>query len=134
MKTERGRVWYARKYDAAQAGSIDGSCTNQESEEHFHDHGVVRAVAAQQCGLYNSTCILDSGNHNNDSNDIKECRDGGESSSLKTVFATRLHPLTTEGKLKQFFSSYGDLVSVTLIRNIGISSCVSLVSFLNWKW
>jgi len=100
------RVWYPRRYDAAQAGSIDGSVTmleeqgpqDQDLEQApLHDHGLLRAITAQQLSLYQHE----------------------EEKERRTLFVSGLDLRTTESRLSQYFSTFGGLSKVNLLTNIG---------------
>ncbi|CAJ0647006.1 4743_t:CDS:2 [Entrophospora sp. SA101] len=63
-------MWYAKKYDPLQAGSIDGT------DSVPHDHGIIRAQLSNYLPP-------------RDNNDIT-------SDPYKTLFVGRLNPITTE--------------------------------------
>ena len=112
MKGHGGKaVWYARKYDAAQAGSIDGSLDGsvmtQEGEApvSVHDHGLVRAIRAQQLCLHQLPGPPSS--------------QGAEDPARRTLFVTRLEQRTTEDQVSHHFSAFGLLSKVSLVRNMG---------------
>lgn len=79
----------AKAYDPLKAGSIDG--TDVEP----HDRAVWRAMGAR----------------------YKPNR-GVQGDPLLTLFVSRLNPQTTEDKLRQVFSKYGDVRRLRLVRDI----------------
>ncbi|GAN01079.1 U11/U12 snRNP 35K [Mucor ambiguus] len=95
-------MWYLKEYDPIKAGSIDG--TDTES----HDAAIDRATQSQ----YRPPHHL-----NTDPN----C----------TVFVGRLSFDTVESALKAHFEKYGEIASVSLIRNqvTGLSQGYGFVSF-----
>lgn len=92
----------AKVYDPLKAGSIDG--TDVEP----HDRAVWRAMSAQY--KPNKGVIGD---------------------PLLTLFVSRLNPLTTEEKLHQVFSKYGDIQRLRLVRDIvtGLSKRYAFVEY-----
>lgn len=79
----------AKFYDPLKAGSIDG--TDVEP----HDRAVWRAM----CARYKPN-------------------KGVVGDPLLTLFVARLNPQTTENKLRQIFSQYGDIQRLRLVRDI----------------
>lgn len=85
---------YAKEYDPLKAGSIDGTDTEP------HDKAISRAMQAHY-----------------------EPPHGLKSKPERTLFVARFGPKITKHELKEFFSRYGDVVSVKIIVDIvtGIS-------------
>ncbi|XP_026183656.1 U11/U12 small nuclear ribonucleoprotein 35 kDa protein [Mastacembelus armatus] len=79
----------AKVYDPLKAGSIDG--TDVEP----HDRAVWRAMSARY-----------------------KPNKGVRGDPLLTLFVARLNPQTTEDKLYQVFSKYGDIQQLRLVRDI----------------
>ncbi|KAM6907390.1 U11/U12 small nuclear ribonucleoprotein 35 kDa protein [Xenentodon cancila] len=92
----------ATQYDPLKAGSIDG--TDVEP----HDRAVWRAMCAR----------------------YKPNR-GVAGDPLLTLFVARLNPQTTEDKLRQVFSKYGDIQRLRLVRDIvtGFSKGYAFVEY-----
>lgn len=92
----------AKVYDPLKAGSIDG--TDVEP----HDRAVWRAMSAQY-----------------------KPNKGVVGDPLLTLFVSRLNPLTTEEKLHQVFSKYGDIQRLRLVRDIvtGFSKRYAFVEY-----
>ncbi|RHZ69755.1 hypothetical protein Glove_279g39 [Diversispora epigaea] len=84
-------MWYAKKYDPLQAGSIDGTDTIP------HDHAIARA----QVSVF-----------------VKPTSESLTEDPLKTLFVGRLNPLTTEETLKKTFERFGSIKCARLVRNI----------------
>ncbi|KAM9329610.1 U11/U12 small nuclear ribonucleoprotein 35 kDa protein [Gastrophryne carolinensis] len=78
----------AKDYDPLKAGSIDGT------DEEPHDRAVLRAMLARY--VPNKGVVGD---------------------PLLTLFVARLSPQTTEEKLKEVFSRYGDIQRIRLVRD-----------------
>lgn len=78
----------AKEYDPLKAGSIDGT------DEEPHDRAVLRAMLARY--VPNKGVVGD---------------------PLLTLFVARLSPQTTEEKLKEVFSRYGDIQRIRLVRD-----------------
>lgn len=95
-----------RRYDPLKAGSIDGTDVKP------HDHGIVRAMEA----TYKTNKHV-------------------ESDPKLTLFVARLSPATTEDKLRQFFSQFGELKSCRLVRDIitGLSKRYGFVEFYDLR-
>nr|CAG8640266.1 12969_t:CDS:2 [Entrophospora candida] len=85
-------MWYAKKYDPLQAGSIDGT------DSVPHDHGIIRAQLSNYLPP-------------RDNNDIT-------SDPYKTLFVGRLNPITTEGTLRHLFEKFGSIKKVKLVCNL----------------
>ncbi|KAM4709510.1 U11/U12 small nuclear ribonucleoprotein 35 kDa protein [Discoglossus pictus] len=79
----------AKQYDPLKAGSIDGT------DEEPHDRAILRAILARY--VPNKGVIGD---------------------PHLTLFVARLSPQTTEEKLKEAFSRYGDIKRLRLIRDL----------------
>lgn len=92
----------AKVYEPLKAGSIDG--TDVEP----HDRAVWRAMSAQY-----------------------KPNKGVVGDPLLTLFVSRLNPLTTEEKLHQVFSKYGDIQRLRLVRDIvtGFSKRYAFVEY-----
>lgn len=92
----------AKVYDPLKAGSIDG--TDVEP----HDRAVWRAMSAQY-----------------------KPNKGVVGDPLLTLFVSSLNPLTTEEKLHQVFSKYGDIQRLRLVRDIvtGFSKRYAFVEY-----
>lgn len=92
----------AKVYDPLKAGSIDG--TDVEP----HDRAVWRAMSAQY-----------------------KPNKGVVGDPLLTLFVSRLNPLTTEEKLHQVFSKFGDIQRLRLVRDIvtGLSKRYAFVEY-----
>ena len=88
-------------YDPLLAGSIDGTDTKP------HDGAVARAM----CSSYTAK--------------------SDPELSEYTLFVGRLNPLTEEDTLREYFSRYGTIRDVTVVRNIvtGESRCYAFVVF-----
>ncbi|TYZ62512.1 hypothetical protein PybrP1_008722 [[Pythium] brassicae (nom. inval.)] len=86
------RRWFAREYEPAAAGNIDGT----ESEP--HDRALVRAAKRARFDARRDPKIK------------------GE--PLRTLFVGRLSFATDERALAAFFARYGELVRVRLVRDI----------------
>ncbi|ORZ03569.1 hypothetical protein BCR43DRAFT_520689 [Syncephalastrum racemosum] len=85
-------MWFADVYDPLLAGALDGSAGAP------HDAAIQRA----QCSHYKPPKHV-------------------STDPLKTLYVGRLNFDTTEASLEQHFKLYGDIVSVTIIRNLGKS-------------
>lgn len=92
----------AKLYDPLKAGSIDG--TDVEP----HDRAVWRAMGARY-----------------------KPNKGVFGDPLLTLFVSRLNPMTTEDKLYQVFSKYGDILQLRLVRDIvtGFSKRYAFVEY-----
>lgn len=92
----------AKVYEPLKAGSIDG--TDVEP----HDRAVWRAMSAKY-----------------------KPNKGVVGDPLLTLFVSRLNPLTTEEKLHQVFSKYGDIQRLRLVRDIvtGLSKRYAFVEY-----
>ncbi|EPB92088.1 hypothetical protein HMPREF1544_01152 [Mucor circinelloides 1006PhL] len=95
-------MWYLKEYDPIKAGSIDGTDTEP------HDAAVDRATQSQ----YRPPHFL-------------------KTDPNCTVFVGRLSFDTVESALKTHFEKYGDITSVSIIRNqvTGLSQGYGFVSF-----
>ncbi|XP_028277447.1 U11/U12 small nuclear ribonucleoprotein 35 kDa protein [Parambassis ranga] len=92
----------AKVYDPLKAGSIDG--TDVEP----HDRAVWRAMGARY-----------------------KPNKGVVGDPLLTLYVARLNPQTTEDKLHQVFSKYGDIQRLRLVRDIvtGFSKCYAFIEY-----
>lgn len=92
----------AKVYDPLKAGSIDG--TDVEP----HDQAVWRAMGVQY-----------------------KPNKGVHGDPLLTLFVARLNPQTTEDKLYEVFSKYGDIKQLRLVRDIvtGISKRYAFIEY-----
>ncbi|KAF0038359.1 U11/U12 small nuclear ribonucleoprotein 35 kDa protein [Scophthalmus maximus] len=92
----------AKVYDPLKAGSIDG--TDVEP----HDRAVWRAIGARY-----------------------KPNKGVVGDSLLTLYVARLNPQTTEDKLLQVFSKYGDIQRLRLVRDIvtGVSKGYAFIEY-----
>jgi len=86
-------MWYAKKYDPLQAGSIDGT------DAVPHDHGILRAQ--------NSIYVPPSD------------KDDATGDPFHTIFVGRLNPETTEETLTRVFEKFGSIKKMRIVRNIG---------------
>ncbi|KAM9788861.1 U11/U12 small nuclear ribonucleoprotein 35 kDa protein [Neosynchiropus ocellatus] len=93
----------AKVYDPLKAGSIDG--TDVEP----HDRAVWRAM----CARYKPN-------------------KGVVGDPLLTLFVARLNPLTTEEKLHQTFSKYGDIKRIRLVRDV-VTGFSKRYAFIEYK-
>ncbi|KAM8835076.1 U11/U12 small nuclear ribonucleoprotein 35 kDa protein [Synchiropus picturatus] len=93
----------AKVYDPLKAGSIDG--TDVEP----HDRAVWRAM----CARYKPN-------------------KGVVGDPLLTLFVARLNPLTTEEKLHQTFSKYGDIKRLRLVRDV-VTGFSKRYAFIEYK-
>ncbi|CEG62809.1 hypothetical protein RMATCC62417_00080 [Rhizopus microsporus] len=95
-------MWYSKEYDPIQAGSIDGHGTVP------HDNAIKRAM---------NTHYKPPQHLKTDAN----C----------TLFVGRLSFDTVESTLQDYFSQFGDIVNVTIIRNnvTGLSEGYGFVTF-----
>lgn len=93
----------AKEYDPLKAGSIDG--TDVEP----HDRAVWRAM----CARYKPN-------------------KGVQGDPLLTLFVARLNPLTTEDKLHEVFSKYGDIRQLRLVRDI-VTGFSKRYAFIEYK-
>ncbi|KAF0476680.1 RNA-binding domain-containing protein [Gigaspora margarita] len=102
-------MWYAKKYEPLQAGSIDGTDTVP------HDHGILRAQNA---------CYVPPSNE-----------EGLTSDPFKTLFVGRLNPITTEKTLKNTFEKFGSIKHIRLVRNLvtGDSRGYAFIEFTHEK-
>ncbi|CAN8004245.1 unnamed protein product [Ixodes hexagonus] len=78
-----------RTYDPLKAGSIDGTDVKP------HDHGVVRALEA----TYKPSKYI-------------------KTDPKLTLFVGRLNPATSEERLREFFTHYGEVRSCRLVRDV----------------
>ncbi|KAM4051723.1 U11/U12 small nuclear ribonucleoprotein 35 kDa protein isoform 1-T2 [Anomaloglossus baeobatrachus] len=92
----------AKDYDPLTAGSIDGT------DEEPHDRAVLRAMLARY--VPNKGVVGD---------------------PQLTLFVARLSQQTTEQKLKEVFSRYGDVQRIRLIRDFitGFSKCYAFIEY-----
>ncbi|XP_072302242.1 U11/U12 small nuclear ribonucleoprotein 35 kDa protein [Eucyclogobius newberryi] len=92
----------AREYDPLKAGSIDGT------DDEPHDRAIFRAMAARY-----------------------KPNKGVVGDPLLTLFVARLNPVTTEDKLHQVFSKFGDIQRLRLARDIvtGFSKRYAFVEY-----
>lgn len=93
----------AKEYDPLKAGSIDGT------DEEPHDRAVLRAMLARY--VPNKGVVGD---------------------PQLTLFVARLSQETTEEKLKEFFSRYGDIQRIRLVRDI-ITGFSKGYAFIEYK-
>ncbi|XP_068188255.1 U11/U12 small nuclear ribonucleoprotein 35 kDa protein [Antennarius striatus] len=93
----------AKVYDPLKAGSIDG--TDVEP----HDRAVWRAMSSEY-----------------------KPNKGVVGDPLLTLFVSRLNPLTTEEKLHQMFSKYGDIQRLRLVRDI-VTGFSKRYAFIEYK-
>ncbi|XP_061558790.1 U11/U12 small nuclear ribonucleoprotein 35 kDa protein [Phyllopteryx taeniolatus] len=93
----------AKVYDPLKAGSIDG--TDVEP----HDRAVWRAM----CARYKPNKAV-------------------EGDPLLTLFVARLNPLTTEEKLHQVFSKFGDIKLLRLVRDV-VTGFSKRYAFIEYK-
>ncbi|XP_018413021.1 PREDICTED: U11/U12 small nuclear ribonucleoprotein 35 kDa protein [Nanorana parkeri] len=93
----------AKDYDPLKAGSIDGT------DEEPHDRAVLRAMLARY--VPNKGVVGD---------------------PQLTLFVARLSQITTEEKLKEFFSRYGDIQRIRLVRDI-ITGFSKGYAFIEYK-
>ncbi|XP_075033465.1 U11/U12 small nuclear ribonucleoprotein 35 kDa protein [Mixophyes fleayi] len=93
----------AKKYDPLKAGSIDGT------DEEPHDRAVLRAMLARY--VPNKGVVGD---------------------PQLTLFVSRLSQQTTEEKLKEVFSRYGDIQSIRLVRDF-ITGFSKGYAFIEYK-
>lgn len=102
METVSSWLPIPRTYDPLKAGSIDGTDVKP------HDHAIVRAMEAK----YKTSKHV-------------------KSDPKLTLFVGRLNPSTSEEKLREFFTTYGEVRSVRLVRDVitGFSKCYAFVEF-----
>ncbi|XP_053313413.1 U11/U12 small nuclear ribonucleoprotein 35 kDa protein [Spea bombifrons] len=93
----------AKQYDPLKAGSIDGT------DEEPHDRAVQRAMLARY--VPNKGVVGD---------------------PLLTLFVARLSPQTTEEKLREVFSRYGDIQRLRLVRDF-ITGFSKGYAFIEYK-
>ncbi|CAI9535138.1 unnamed protein product [Staurois parvus] len=93
----------AKDYDPLKAGSIDGT------DEEPHDRAILRAMLARYAT--NKSVVGD---------------------PQLTLFVARLSQQTTEEKLKEFFSRYGDIQRIRLVRDI-ITGFSKGYAFIEYK-
>lgn len=93
----------AKEYDPLKAGSIDGT------DEEPHDRAVLRAMLARYAPKKDLV-----------------------GDPLLTLFVARLSQQTTEEKLKEFFSRYGDIQRIRLVRDI-ITGFSKGYAFIEYK-
>ncbi|XP_067852767.1 U11/U12 small nuclear ribonucleoprotein 35 kDa protein isoform X1 [Heptranchias perlo] len=92
----------AKQYNPLKAGSIDGT------DEEPHDRAVSRAIAAKY-----------------------RPNKGVVGDPHLTLFVARLNPQTSEEKLKDTFSRFGDIRRLRLVRDIvtGFSKCYGFIEY-----
>ncbi|OCU02024.1 U11/U12 small nuclear ribonucleoprotein 35 kDa protein isoform X1 [Xenopus laevis] len=93
----------AKKYDPLKAGSIDGT------DEEPHDRAVLRAMLSRYVP-----------------------NKGVTGDPHLTLFVSRLSPQTTEEKLKEVFSRYGDIKRIRLVRDF-ITGFSKGYAFIEYK-
>ena len=96
----------AEEYDPLKCGSIDGTDTQ------VHDKAIERAIHSQ----YRPNKRVTGNPH-------------------KTIFVARLNRHTSEGAIKQIFSTFGEVVKVSLVRDVvtGFSRGYAFVEFKESK-
>jgi U11/U12 small nuclear ribonucleoprotein SNRNP35 len=104
-------MWYLKEYNPIQAGSIDGTDTEP------HDAAIERASQSQCKNVY---LFSHKSNTENFYTFLKDRPPHHFKSDPNcTLFVGRLSFDTVESALKKHFQEYGDIASVTIIRNQG---------------